>query len=98
MKTAPKIVLTEAERLKLEFWARSRTVAVRLAQRAQIVLKATSGMLNKDIARELEIMPNTVVRWRGRFARERLAGIEKDRPRAGRSRARGNVLAQRIIE
>jgi transposase len=97
MKAAPKIILTEAERLKLEFLARRRTVSVRLAQRALIVLKAASGMMNKDIARELGIEPNTVVRWRGRFARERFAGIEKDRPRSGRRREQGNILAQRII-
>ena len=98
MSIAPKIVLSNPERLKLEALARSRTTAVRLAQRAQIVLKASTGMLNKDIARELEIMPNTVGRWRRRFARDRFLGIEKDLPRAGRRRADSNALAQRIIE
>lgn len=98
MSVAPKIVLTDSERLKLESLARSRTTSVRLAQRAQIVLKAASGMLNKDIARELEIIPNTVGRWRGRFARDRFSGIEKDLPRAGRRRADSNELAKRIIE
>lgn len=96
MKTAPTILLNDEERRKLEVWARSRTVPVRLAQRAQIVLKAADGMLNKQIASELEITPNTVVRWRGRFARERLAGIEKDRPRAGRGR--NGELTARILE
>jgi len=98
MKTAPKIVLSEPERTKLEGVARSRIAPVRLVQRAQIVLKAANGMLNKDIAREMCINPNTVVRWRGRFARERFAGIEKDRPRATRRRARSTALAKRIIE
>ena len=58
MNSAPQIVLSDPDGLKLEALARSRTTAVRLAQRAQIVLKAATGMLNKDIARELEIMPN----------------------------------------
>jgi transposase len=98
MKMAPKIVLSEPERVKLEALARSRTASVRLVQRARIVLQAADGMMNKDIARDLDVNPNTVVRWRGRYARERFPGIEKDRPRASRLRARSTTMAQRIIE
>lgn len=97
MKIAPKIVLSEVERTRLEGVVRSRTAAVRLVQRALIVLKAADGMLNKEIAVDLGINPNTVVRWRGRFARERFPGIEKDRPRANRRRTRSAALARRII-
>jgi len=75
----------------------SRTVAVRLAQRARIVLLAATGMLNKDIAKQLRIRPNTVVRWRGRFFRERCAGIQKDRPRNPKSKASSVDWAQRIV-
>lgn len=95
---APCILLTKSERQRLEACARSRTEPLRLVERAQIVLLAAKGLLNKEIARELAINPNTVVRWRGRYARERFAGIEKDRPRGRRANAQSKALAQKIIE
>lgn len=95
---APRILLTEPERNRLEACARSRVEPLRLVQRAQIVLLAADGMLNKEIAKELAINPNTVVRWRGRYARERFAGIEKDRPRGIVRDPKSNALAQKIIE
>ena len=94
---APQIVLLAEEQVQLERWVKSRTVEVRLAQRAEIVLLAAGGMLNKDIAKRLEINPNTVVRWRGRFFRERCIGIQKDRPRNNTSKARSVEWAQRIV-
>ena len=41
--------------------------------------------MNKDIAVELDTSKETVCLWRKRFAELRLAGIEKDAPRGGRS-------------
>jgi len=45
---------------------------------------ASDGVLNQDIARELEISRPTVQLWRERFLALRLAGLEKDAPRRGR--------------
>jgi transposase len=96
MKAAPKIVLSDDARATLEQWTRSRTIPVRQVQRAQIVLRAAKGMLNKSIAVELGITPNTVGRWRRRFAAQQFKGIEKDLPRGGRHP--DTALARRIIE
>jgi transposase len=84
MRKAPEIVLTSEERETLTVWARGRSVPVRLAERATIVLAAADGGENKDIARRLGFGENKVGRWRGRFAERRVAGIESDLPRAGR--------------
>jgi len=84
MRIAPKIELTEAERVQLETWARGRRTEARLVLRAKIVLLASTGKKNKEIAAELRTMPGTVCLWRGRFAKQRVAGIEKDAPRGGR--------------
>jgi transposase len=84
MRTAPKIELTPTERAQLETWARGRRTEARLVQRAKIVLLAATGKMNKEIAAELGCMPASVCLWRGRFAKGRLAGIEKDAPRGGR--------------
>ncbi len=98
MKSAPRIVLTDEQREVLTRWSRGRSTPVRLVERANIVLLAAEGKMNKDIAAELKIMPNTVVRWRGRFAKGGLAAIEKDAPRSGRKATRRNAMARRIIE
>jgi transposase len=99
MHLAPKIVLTVEERMQLERLSRRRTTAVRVMQRAKIVLLAADGKLNREIAAELAINPNTVCRWRRRFAAERVAGILKDRPRVGAAqRKRAAAEARRIVK
>ena len=57
---------------------------MRLMQRARIISMASDGVLNQDIARELEISRPTVQLWRERFLALRVAGLEKDAPRPGR--------------
>jgi len=46
------------------------------------VLEAAEGSGTREIARELDTTPTTVSLWRGRFARQRLDGLE-DLPRSG---------------
>ena len=98
MKSAPRIELTDSQRTLLTRWSRGRSTPVRLMQRAKIVLLAAEGKMNKAIAAELGIMPNTVGRWRARFAGGGPAAIAKDAPRSGRTPLKRNALAQRIIE
>ena len=81
MRVAPEIVLTNQERGELTKLVRSKLTSVRLAQRARIVLLAAKGHQSKDIAAELGIGRVQVSRWRERYARTRLAGIERDLPR-----------------
>jgi transposase len=81
MRIAPEIVLTEEERAELTRLVRSKRTSVRLAQRAQIVLLASDGMQNIQIAEHLGIGRIQVSRWRERFGQSRLSGIEHDLPR-----------------
>lgn len=84
MRSAPTITLSPEEEGKLTRLARSNTTSVRLARRARIVLMAAAGMTNQAIAAELGIGRVQVGRWRERYARQGLAGIERDLPRGGR--------------
>ncbi len=84
MRTAISISLSKTERETLRRWARD--CDSRLGQRARIVLLAADGQPNNEIAVALGTDPQTVGRWRSRFASERLAGIAKDAPRTGRKR------------
>lgn len=86
MRRATAIVLDDAQRQELEELKRSRTVSVRLAERAQIVLHAADGMEDKAIGEAMGIARQKASRWRNRYAALGLAGIEKDAPRPGRKR------------
>jgi transposase len=65
--------------------------------RAKIVLRAAAGLENKDIAAALHTDRECVGRWRTRFAAHRLAGIERDAPRAGRTPRIRPPTIQRIV-
>lgn len=85
MRRAPAIELTDDERATLTKWSRGKTTPARLLTRARIVLLAADGRLSKDISAELGVPQKTISQWRTRFATERLAGIEQDAPRGGRT-------------
>ena len=84
MNRASAIVLSPHEQLKLDTWARGRSLPLRLILRARIIQMAAKGALNQQIADELGISRPTVQLWRDRFLALRLAGLEKDAPRPGR--------------
>jgi transposase len=81
MRVAVEITLSREERDKLEKIARSSLSSVRLAQRARIVLLASEGKRNQEIAETLGIGRVKVSRWRNRYAQSGLSGIERDLPR-----------------
>lgn len=85
MRVAPKIELTPEETATLERWSSGRKTPVRLAERAKLVLLASQGRQDLEIAAELAVTPKKVARWRKRFLGLRLGGLEKDAPRPGRT-------------
>ena len=94
MRIAASVTLTPEQCSKLKAYARGRSVARRLVERARIILLAAEGKQNDEIANLLDIGRHTVARWRGRFLDLGVAGLEKDAPRAGRA---PTVDAQEII-
>lgn len=98
MRRAIPIVLSDEERTTLTNWARSRTAPARLVTRARIVLAAAEGVENQDIAADLGLARGTVVTWRKRFAADRLAGIEQERPGRGRPAHKRKHWARTIVE
>jgi transposase len=98
MRIAQTVALTKVERLTLECWAHGRTVAVRQAERARMILSAAAGRSNQEIAAALGVKPHTVGRWRNRFVEVRVAGIAKDLPRGGRPRSQREEVESKIID
>ena len=86
MRVAVPVQLTNEQRVKLSLYARGRSVAQRVVERARIVLQAAEGKQDREIAATLQIGRHTVARWRARFLESGVAGIEKDAPRPGRMR------------
>jgi transposase len=82
---AVKIVLSASERKVLKGRVRGAKTCWRDRLRAEIVLFAARDWRNARIAAELRCAEDTVRKWRGRFAGERLEGLA-DRPRSGRRR------------
>ena len=97
MRIATVITLTDEERTTLTKWSRGRSTPSRLVLRARIVLAAAGGRENKGIALELGCTRRTVGTWRNRFAALRLAGIEQDALRGGRTPTRRAKFEAEII-
>lgn len=77
------ITLTPSERRVLEARARRYTLPYRDVVRAKVVLLAAEGFENKEIGERLDMPRPVVSKWRKRFFRERLGGLD-DRSRRGR--------------
>jgi transposase len=97
MRVAPKIILSGEQREQLDAFARSRSLPLRVVQRAQIVLLAADGQQDQEIAEALNITRQTAGRWRKRFLRLGIPGIQKDAPRPGRSTKVSASKTQMII-
>ena len=96
-KAAP-IILSQEESVTLEQWARSRTMPLRLDQRAKIIQMASDGIDSQDIAKMLQVSRPTVQLWRERFLALRLSGLEKDAPRPGRIPRISDEKVRAVIE
>ena len=93
---AVEVRLTPEDRGVLEGQVRSPATTQREALRARIVLLAADGRSTRAIAEEVGVMPTTVSTWRGRFAREGLAGLA-DKPRPGPQPKYGDETGRRIL-
>jgi len=85
MRVAPPVELTQDQERALQQWARGRSLPARQVERARVVLLAAAGKQDLEIAAEIGISNQKAARWRKRFLKLGLAGLEKDAPRPGRT-------------
>ena len=97
MRRAPAIELSAEEFTELQRTARSSRSSVREVFRARIVLLAAEGQENRTIAEHMDTRPDTVSKWRRRFAEQRMAGLV-DQPGRGRKPHYGRELIERIVD
>jgi len=74
---ATAITLTAEERAVLEALGRSTKTEVRMRDRARIVLLAAEGVATREIGRIVGCTTGTASKWRVRYARARLAGLDE---------------------
>jgi len=96
ISTPVQIELSEEERAQLESWARRRSSAQALAQRCRVVLLASQGLNNTEIAARLGVHRPMVRKWRSRFAEFRLDGLI-DEPRPGKPRTISDEQVEQVI-
>ena len=96
MGKATPIQLSSEEREVLESWVRAGSTEQRFVQRASYILAAAEGQPTGTIASAAGVRPATVSKWRTRFAKHGLKGLQ-DAPRPGARRLYGRDTDKRVL-
>jgi transposase len=94
---APALALREGDEEVLRSWSRSTSGRAGLAQRARIVLLASQGLANSEIAHRVGVTRQTVITRRARYEKHGLEGLD-DAERSGRPRRidHAKIVAQTL--
>jgi transposase len=91
---APALLLRAGEVEELSRLVRASSVRAGLAQRARIVLLASEGLRNAEIAERVGVSRPTVNLWRARYVEAGLAGLaDVDRPGRPRTVDQRKIIA-----
>jgi transposase len=93
---AAEIALTQEERAALQSWVRAGKTERRKHFRARVILELAEGLSNAEVAKRCRSRVATISKWRGRFAQQRLAGLQ-DAPRSGKPRRYDAATARRVL-
>jgi len=94
-RVAPKIILDSMQESQLQSWVQAPSTPQSLALRAGVVLRASEGESNQQIAWGLGLPQITVSKWRRRFVACGLDGL-RDAPRSGRPVKHGAEVWQKV--
>jgi transposase len=95
-RNAPAISCGPVDRQELERLAGSRSESKQMVERARIILGCLAGKRVQEVARQCHTRPNTVIKWRQRFASQGLKGL-RDAPRPGAERKYDEAFRQRVL-
>lgn len=82
MSTRSPLMVTDSERIEVRRLVRRPGTPHGLATRCKVVLLDEQGLSYAAIGAKLDMREQTVLKWRSRFLKDRLAGL-KDKPRPG---------------
>ena len=92
----PPLRLTAHERESLMAWSRDPEQHGTRALRATIILECATGSANCEVARKLDIHRETVGKWRSRYLRSGISGLD-DEPRPGAPRRITDGDIRRVV-
>jgi transposase len=92
------LILTTEEQRTLETWINARNTPQKVAFRARLILMASEGLANRQIARRLNTSRPTVLLWRDRFAEVGPQGLLEDAPGRGRKTTMTSERVQSLID
>ena len=95
-RVAAAIELSEEEERALRAVVRTPSVSQQQAMRARIVLRASEGATNTQIAGEMGVSLPTVGLWRRNFSERGLEGLQTA-PKSGRPRQIDDAEVQRVL-
>ena len=95
-RSLPPLKVSKKQRAELERIVRSRTCSASASLRSRMMLLATNGESNRQIALRFGIKPHQVGEWRRRFEEAGCAGLE-DKPRSGRPCELTPALKRKIV-
>lgn len=90
------LTLTAEEEQELERWAQSRTLPAGDVFRARLILALGEGKSYRDIENNMHTSAATIARWKTRFQRDRLAGLE-GRHKGSRPRRATAAVQARVV-
>src|ERR1700758_1218231 len=93
---APELECSIEDRASLVALTKSRTAAARAVERARIILACLEGKEIQQGARELRGSIPSVSKWRQRFSRGGLRGLQ-DRSRPGKPVTYGAAFRNRVL-
>jgi transposase len=91
-------VLSDADRLTLERWSRSRSASFRLVLRSRIVLMVRAGVSRAATAKALATTARTVRLWCQRFDEGGTDALRRDAPGRGRRVGLSLETVQAIVD
>jgi len=95
-RKAPEIILTEEQKAQLEKVTRSHSAERRSVERAKIILACAEGKQNREIALDYQMSLPRIRKWRGRFAKEGMTGLE-DVQRSGKPETYGESFRNTLL-
>jgi len=87
------LILSDEQRAYLATLSKSQTESHRLVLRARVLLLASTGLANTEIAEQVGVSRSSVIAWRERFSDEGIHRLGKVRPGRGR---KPTITAERV--
>src|SRR3974377_1966564 len=96
--TAEAITLTAEERVELEQMSQSRTLPAGDVFRARLILMLAEGLPYRTIQERLDTTAPTIVRWKLRFVKQRIAGLLEIRHPGKKTSGITPALQAKVLE